>query len=122
MAKQEIKQMTGFALMPCKQDGRCQVCATHHEPELPHNQQSLYYQYSFYSKHGRWPTWFDAMDHCSNKVKKVTKDVLREQGIELGKEPSMEEIIPETVPHPDGLIGSITTRPKRKKKTKPKEG
>lgn len=107
--------MTGFALMPCKQDWRCQVCATHHEPELPHNQSSLYYQYSFYSKNGRWPTWFDAMDHCTEEVKRVTKEVLRKQGIELGRVPSAVEMVPEVSPHPDGLIGSIKTV-KRKKK------
>ena len=118
MAKKELKQvqMTGFALLPCKQDGRCQVCATHHDPELPHNQPSMYYQYSFYSKHGRWPTWNDAMEHCTEDVKRITREVLRNNGIEVSKEMSVKEKIPETVPHPDGLIGSISIRPKRKKK------
>lgn len=37
--------------------GTCPECAINHAPELPHNQQSLFYQYSFYGKHGRWPTW-----------------------------------------------------------------
>lgn len=47
----------------------CQSCAVDHEPEQPHNQQSLYYQYWFYGQFGRWPTWHDAMSHCPDEIK-----------------------------------------------------
>lgn len=43
----------------------CQVCAREHEAHLPHDQQSLYYRMTFHAQHGRYPTWADAMAHCS---------------------------------------------------------
>jgi hypothetical protein len=47
----------------------CQQCARDHEPGLPHDQQSLYWQYWFYKQHdGKWPTWRDAMAHCSSAM------------------------------------------------------
>lgn len=48
--------------------GTCSICATRHEPDQPHNQQSLYYQYRFYCVRGRWPTWADAIAHCAKKI------------------------------------------------------
>jgi hypothetical protein len=36
---------------------------------MPHNQQSMYYQYRFYGIHGRWPTWADAVAHCDDEMK-----------------------------------------------------
>lgn len=81
-----IKGMTplpgGGMLMACASDV-CQECAVKHDPEMPHNQQSLYYQYKFYAKHGRWPTWADAMAHCSEGVREYWKLALRERGIEV---------------------------------------
>ena len=67
-------------LLPCAPDV-CQECAVKHEPEMPHNQQSLYYQYKFYHQNGRWPTWEDALAHCPNDVKDVWKNALRNEGI-----------------------------------------
>ncbi|MEG3071067.1 MAG: hypothetical protein HQP61_02355 [Peptococcaceae bacterium] len=61
--------------------GICPECATKHDPEQPHNQQSLTYQYKFYGKHGRWPTWDDAMGHCTEEVKQAWKEALKEYGI-----------------------------------------
>lgn len=48
--------------------GVCQVCAVDHAWDAPHNQQSLYYQMHFHADHGRWPTWTDAMSHCTPEV------------------------------------------------------
>jgi hypothetical protein len=53
-----------------------------HEPEQPHNQQSLFYQYKFYNEHGRWPTWQDAMAHCTDEVKQIWREALKEHGVE----------------------------------------
>lgn len=61
--------------------GTCPECATKHDPELPHNQQSLTYQYKFYDKHGRWPTWADAMAHCTEEVKAHWKEASKEHGV-----------------------------------------
>jgi hypothetical protein len=43
-------------------------CAVAHQPDEPHNQQSLYWQLRFHQKHGRFPTWADAMSHCTPEV------------------------------------------------------
>lgn len=63
-------------------DGRCSQCAVDHEPDQPHNQQSLAYQYGFYAEHDRWPTWTDAMAHCDATVREQWVAALRERGVE----------------------------------------
>lgn len=63
-------------LFPCAPDV-CQECAVKHDPEMPHDQTSLYYQYKFYSQHGRWPTWDDALAHCSPELQQAWKQSLR---------------------------------------------
>lgn len=65
-----------FVLLPSAKDV-CQECAVKHQPEEPHDLTSLYYQYLFYGKHGRWPTWSDAMSHCSEETKTVWTRELR---------------------------------------------
>lgn len=64
-------------------EGKCQMCATEHDPEMPHNLNSLAYQYKFYDEHGRWPGWTDAMAHCDDEVKRLWQAALVEQGIEV---------------------------------------
>ena len=49
--------------------GTCRMCATKHDPALPHDRNSLYYQMRFYQVHKRLPTWNDAMSHCSGVVR-----------------------------------------------------
>lgn len=67
-------------LLPCAPDV-CQECAVKHDSGMPHDQQSLYYQYKFYNQHGRWPTWEDALEHCTTDVQDLWKDALRESGV-----------------------------------------
>lgn len=67
-------------LLPPAAD-RCQVCATKHEPQLPHNQQSLYYQMAFNIEHGRGPTWKDAMEHCDDTMKRLWITELAKHGV-----------------------------------------
>lgn len=81
----EGNNLKPFMLLPAK-PGTCPECATKHEPKMPHNQQSLYYQYHFYNEHGRWPTWEDAMAHCSEEMRKYWVDALTEKGIKVGEE------------------------------------
>lgn len=64
-------------------DGKCSQCAVKHDPGEPHNQQSLAYQYHFYAEHDRWPTWEDAMAHCSDEIYEITRQVLAEHGVEV---------------------------------------
>lgn len=79
----------GFTLMPPHPD-RCQVCAAQHEPHEPHNQQSLFYQFAFYNEHGRWPTWADAMAHCTEEVQALWTAELANYGVVV-EQPSTEE-------------------------------
>ena len=75
-------RLGGGTLLPAKK-GTCLECATEHPPEQPHNQQSLFYQYAFYQTHGRWPTWKDAMEHCTAEMKADWIKALREHGVEV---------------------------------------
>lgn len=78
----ELKQVGAFKMLPPKPDV-CQVCATKHEPEEPHNQQSLYYQYYFYADNERWPTWKDAMAHCTPELQEKWIAALKEKGVKI---------------------------------------
>ena len=62
-------------LLPPPQDA-CQICATEHEKHYPHNKESLYYQMVFFNQHGRYPTWDDAMLHCSKEMRKAWREEL----------------------------------------------
>lgn len=66
-------------LLPPK-PGTCPICATEHKPEMPHNAQSLYYQYRFYAIRGRWPTWADAVAHCGDQMRAHCERELRARG------------------------------------------
>ena len=80
-----------FMLMPPAPDV-CQECAVKHDPMMPHNRDSLYYQYAFYAKNGRWPTWADAMAHCPEEIKEYWTDALTEKGIEVGGQTETAEV------------------------------
>jgi hypothetical protein len=54
-----------------------------HTPESPHNQQSLHYQYKFHERHGRWPTWADALAHCPEAIRADWTAALKKRGIEV---------------------------------------
>jgi hypothetical protein len=70
----------GFKLLPVA-PGLCRECAVDHEAEMPHDQASLHYQYHFYGEHGRWPTWADAMAHCTPEMQRVWKEELGKEGV-----------------------------------------
>lgn len=76
------KHLGAFALMSAA-PGTCPECAVAHDPKQPHNQQSLFYQYKFYNEHGRWPTWKDAMEHCSDDIKAFWIQSLEERGVKV---------------------------------------
>jgi hypothetical protein len=78
---QEIP-MSSMMLLPPKPDV-CQECAVDHDPRLPHNQQSLYYQMKFKMEHGRDATWNDAMAHCTEEVKERWIGGLKFHGVEV---------------------------------------
>lgn len=63
--------------------GKCQECAREHDPKLPHDVQSLYYQFKFNMEHGRKATWADAMAHCSEDIKVLWTAELKKLGMEV---------------------------------------
>ena len=76
----------GLMMLP-PAPGCCQWCAVKHEPHMPHNQQSLYWQMKFQAINGRAPTWTDAMAHCSDEMKahwrKGLVEQMRKHGLEI---------------------------------------
>jgi hypothetical protein len=69
-----------LAIVPAP-SGTCPQCACKHEEGMPHNRDSLHYQYSFFADHQRWPTWADAMSHCSDEAKELLVGFLANHGI-----------------------------------------
>jgi hypothetical protein len=76
------ERMANFTLMPAK-EGTCPECATVHPADYPHNQQSIYWQYHFYGRNGRFPTWADAMAHCTDEMKAFWKKALADRGVKV---------------------------------------
>jgi hypothetical protein len=66
-------------LMPPR-PGVCQVCAVDHQPDDPHNRDSLFYQMKFQMENGYSPTWLDAMAHCSLDTQIAWERELRRRG------------------------------------------
>lgn len=58
---------------------RCPECHSQHDPELPHDALRAAYRLKFHEKHKRFPTWTDAMAHCSDEMKAAWKKALEEQ-------------------------------------------
>ena len=75
-----LKQRHGMTLVGNTPPGTCEMCAVKHDPAQPHNCQSLTYQYKFYDQNGRFPTWEDAMEHCTQEVKDYWTAALAERG------------------------------------------
>ena len=78
----EVKEigLDDFIILP-PMKGLCPKCAVAHDPARPHDRNSLYYQMRFRQKHGRFPTWADAMRHCDEKVKAAWRAALSEHGV-----------------------------------------
>ena len=99
MTKPEIVTVTGirqlgdprqdampspWVLMPCcTAHGECSQCGVVHEPDEPHDAQSLHYRYVYYSEHGRFPIWTDAIAHCAPETRELYAQALREHGVEI---------------------------------------
>jgi hypothetical protein len=83
MSEDELKvtviPASAFQLMPAA-PGLCPECAVDHPPEAPHNAQSLYYRVKFHRHTGRWPTWADALAHCTPEVALIWERELRKAG------------------------------------------
>lgn len=77
----EVKEVE-FRIMPPAKE-LCPECARKHESHEPHDQQSLHFQYVFYGKHKRWPTWADAMAHCPERVQERWTEELEKLGVNV---------------------------------------
>jgi hypothetical protein len=93
--------MEGFQLLK-PGPGLCEACAIKHDPDQPHNKDSIHYQYWFRAREGRWPVWKDAIAHCDADTRAAWEEALREAG--HWKEPGP----PEVCPTPDHSIGTVT--------------
>lgn len=71
-----------FQILPPAK-GLCPDCAIKHDADMPHNAQSLHYQYSFYAQHSRWPSWLDAMAHCTDDMRAAWTELLTKQGVDV---------------------------------------
>lgn len=74
--------LRSLSLMP-PAPGNCPVCAQPHDPDEPHDATSLYYGFYFVHAHNRSPTWADAMEHCSDEVKRRWTNNLAGIGIDI---------------------------------------
>lgn len=84
--------------------GLCPTCAVDHPTEDPHNAQSVFYQYRFRANRGRWPTWKDAIAHCTREVREEWERILRQ----VGEWTEPESEVPDVLPTPRRTIGTIT--------------
>jgi hypothetical protein len=109
--------MQGFMMLDPSPD-TCHECGRAHDCRQAHDNQSLIFQYRFYSKRGRWPTWKDALAHCTPDMQKEWEEELRK----LGRWTEPESEAPDVLPTEDQTIGSVTTitikHPKRKTRKK----
>ncbi len=78
-----LKERHGATLLGRTPQGACPECGVAHEPGMPHDRDSLAYQYGFYRREGRWPTWEDAMAHCDAAVKDRWREALISEGVAL---------------------------------------
>jgi hypothetical protein len=71
-----------MTLLPPAPD-KCQICASTHNEDEPHNAQSLYYQVRFQMEHGRSPSWLNAMEHCAPEVQAAWTAELEKLGVDV---------------------------------------
>ena len=76
-----LKHKCGMMMVGRTPDGTCPECAVKHDPEQPHNRDSLTYQYKFFDQNGRWPTWKDAMAHCTPEMQEAWTKALEARGV-----------------------------------------
>jgi hypothetical protein len=69
-----------FGVMPPEDQVACTTCGRRHDADQPHDAQSLHYQYAFRAEHDRWPTWKDAVAHCTDQVRTAWETELRARG------------------------------------------
>lgn len=82
----------GIMMLGRTPEGTCPMCAVKHDPRMPHNRDSLTYQYKFYDQHGRFPSWADAMEHCDPEVKEAWTQALEAKGVKVQQNPEVDTL------------------------------
>jgi hypothetical protein len=83
MRKVKVVQMASPMMLLPPHPSKCQECAAEHEPDQPHNAQTLFYQVKFQMDNGRGATWIDAMAHCSPEMRALWTAALIERGVDV---------------------------------------
>lgn len=81
--RQEVKVIPFSAWQILPPASGCSECGRDHADWMPHDRQQMVYQYAFYAKENRWPTWHDAMAHCTDDVKRDWIKALAKHGVRL---------------------------------------
>lgn len=87
-----LQEKHGVMMFGKTPPGTCPMCAVAHSQDLPHNRDSLTYQYKFYDEHGRWPTWEDAMEHCTDEMKAQWRRALAQRGVDTTARPETQTV------------------------------
>ena len=78
-----LEEKHGMMMIGRTPPGTCPMCAVKHDPQMPHNKDSMTYQYKFYDLNGRWPTWVDAMAHCTPEIRELWLEALKQRGVKV---------------------------------------
>ena len=105
-----LKDRFGMTLMPAK-PGVCPKCGRDHEDSFPHDRDSMLYQYTFYDENGIFPSWADAMAHCSEGVKAYWMEQFAARGIDPNERPEVATMQFEIKPNPHApAVGIVTIK------------
>lgn len=92
---QEPTKLKGMLLPPA--EGLCRICAVDHEPQHPHNPESLFYQMRFKMRYGRAGTWADAVAHMPVEHRETIRDFVQERSGNWTEPPEGVEPISEPI-------------------------
>ncbi len=86
--RSSVKVVPFAAMHVLPPESGCSECGREHDEGLPHDLQSMVYQYAFRNRTARegderWPTWLDAMAHCTPATRGLWISAMREHGIQL---------------------------------------
>lgn len=79
-----LKDRHGMMMLDNVPPDTCPECAVVHDPQQPHNRDSLYYQYKFYDAHGCWPTCRCDGTLLTRSQGSVAEE-LKKRGVEIGR-------------------------------------
>lgn len=57
-------------------EGPCTICGEEHPENYPHNALGEVYRKWFLERFGRYPTWDDALEHCSADMRSAFKQTM----------------------------------------------